>query len=41
MHRQKLKACSHQELMVVLRMRNEEETLMLAEEDAEQLVYFM
>lgn len=41
MHRQKLTACSEQELMEVLRMRDEEETLMLADEDAEQLVYFM
>ncbi len=41
MHRQKLMACSEQELMEVLRMRDEEETLMLADEDAEQLVYFM
>ena len=41
MHRQRLKACSQQELMEVLRMRDEEETLMLADEAAEQLVYFM
>ena len=41
MYRQKLKACSQQELMEVLRMRDEEETLMLTDEDAEQLVYFM
>ena len=41
MHGQKLRACSQQELMEVLRIRDEEETLMLAVEDAEQLVYFM
>ena len=41
MHGQKLKACSEQELMEVLRMRDEEDTLMLADKDAEQLVYFM
>ena len=41
MHKRKLKACSQQVLMEVLRMRDEEEILMLADEDAERLVYFM